>query len=105
MKILFFFLLFINFAFAIYIQLRPDQDAAATATAELFPEKIRLLPTPPRPVTCLEWGTFVDTDLEKVQAAISFHKLDNDLIQQEMGMAPFYWVYFPPPQQQAACRT
>ena len=96
MRILFFLLLFINFAFAIYIQIKPDEDAAAGAVSELHPEKIKLLPTSPRPVTCLELGTFVDADLKKVRAAISFHNLDGDLIQQETGMAPFYWVYFPP---------
>lgn len=96
MRILFFLLLFINFAFAIYIQIKPDKDAAAGAISELHPEKIKLLPTPPRSVTCLEWGTFVDADLEKLQAAIASHNLDSELIRQETGMAPFYWVYFPP---------
>lgn len=96
MRIVFLLLLFVNLAFAIYVQLEPGGGAAAHATAELHPEKLKLLPALARSDTCLEWGTFVEPELEKIEAAISRHDLDNDMARQATGMAPFYWVYFPP---------
>ena len=49
MRTLFFLLLFINLAFAVYIQLEPVGGSAAPPAWELQPEKIKLLPALPAP--------------------------------------------------------
>lgn len=96
MRTLFFLLLFINLAFATYVQLEPAAGSAVPPTRELQPEKIRLLPALPATPPCLEWGTFVEADLERLEAAIASHELDDKLTLQVLGTAPVYWVHIPP---------
>ena len=96
MRTVFFLLLFINIAFAVYIQselvpgerVRPSEDLQ-----EIQPEKIK----PPRePVACLEWGVFLDPDLERVEEAITQMQLDEKMDRQQMGKTPVFWVHIPP---------
>jgi hypothetical protein len=96
MRTLFFLLLFINLAFATYVQLEPAAGSAAPPVWELQPEKIKLLPALPAPAPCLEWGTFVEADLERPEAAITSHELGKKLTRQTLGTAPVYWVHIPP---------
>ncbi|SCX55025.1 SPOR domain-containing protein [Nitrosospira sp. Nsp1] len=96
MRTLFFLLLFVNLAFATYIQLEPAGGSAAPPAWELQPEKIKLLQALPASATCLEWGTFVEADLERLAAAIAAHELDDKVTRQELGTAPVYWVHIPP---------
>ncbi|WP_025042094.1 SPOR domain-containing protein [Nitrosospira briensis] len=95
MRTLFFLLLFVNLAFATYIQLEPAGGSAAPPAWELQPEKIKLLQALPASATCLEWGTFVEADLERLAAAITTHELDDKVTRQELGTAPVYWVHIP----------
>lgn len=101
MRTIFFLLLFINLAVAIYIQLEPDATSGAPQIAELRPEKIKplappLAPAAATPETCLEWGSFVDANLADIEAAISRHQLNDKMDRQAMGMTVFYWVHIPP---------
>jgi hypothetical protein len=96
MRTLFFLLLFINLVFATYIQLEPSARSATPPAWELQPEKIKLLPALPAPATCLEWGNFVEADLERPETAIARHGLDDKLTRQALGTAPVYWVHIPP---------
>ena len=96
MRTLFFLLLFVNLAFATYVQLEPVAGSAAPPAWELQPEKIKLLQAPPAPATCLEWGMFVEADQERLEAAIASHELDDKLARQTLGTAPVYWVHIPP---------
>jgi hypothetical protein len=97
MRTIFFLLLFINLAVAIYIQLEPDGTSEVQQIAELRPEKIKpLAPVAATPKACLEWGSFVDADLANVEAAISRHQLNDKMHRQTMGMTVFYWVHIPP---------
>lgn len=97
MKALFFLLLFINLAFALYIQLEPDESSRASLSAEL---QTKTGPSsaaaPPPPSVCLEWEAFPQPDVAHVEAAISRHNLEGKLKSRTMGMAPYYWVHIPP---------
>lgn len=97
MKALFFLLLFINLAFALYIQLEPDESSRASLSAEL---QAKTGPSseaaPPPPSVCLEWEAFAQPDIAHVEAAISRHNLDGKLKSRTMGMVPYYWVHIPP---------
>lgn len=97
MKALFFLLLFINLAFALYIQLEPDESSRASLSAEL---QAKTGPSseaaPPPPSVCLEWEAFAQPDIAHVEAAISRHDLDGKLKSRTMGMVPYYWVHIPP---------
>jgi len=70
MKALFFLLLVVNLVFVLYIQFGSDSNSSTQLSPELHPEKIKLLPTP-TPAACLEWGNFLGTNLQRVQAAIA----------------------------------
>ena len=99
MRTVFFLLLFINIAFAVYIQsetvpgerARPSKDLQ-----EIQPEKIKPPREPVEPVACLEWGVFLDPDLERVQEAITQMQLDEKMDRQQMGKTPVFWVHIPP---------
>ncbi|MCC2681787.1 MAG: hypothetical protein K0S36_1351 [Nitrosospira multiformis] len=97
MRALFFLLLFINLAFALYIQLEPDESSRASLPAEL---QAKTGPSseaaPPPPSVCLEWEAFAQPDVSHVEAAISRHDLDGKLKPRIMGMVPYYWVHIPP---------
>jgi hypothetical protein len=98
MRALFFLLLFINLAFALYIQLAPDESSRAPLPPELQAKTgpSPQTPTPPAPSMCLEWEAFAEPDIANVEAAISRHNLDGKLKSRTMGMAPYYWVHIPP---------
>ncbi len=92
MKTLFFLLLFFNVALAAYIQWKSDPSGALQLPQELQPEKIKPLPTL---ATCLEWGTFVEADLPRVEAALARQQLDDKMSPQAIGKVPVYWVHIP----------
>ena len=93
MKTLFFLLLFFNVALAAYIQLKPGSTGAMQLPSELQPEKIRPLSAF---TTCLEWGSFVEADLSRVEAALARQQLNDKMSPQAIGKAPFFWVHIPP---------
>lgn len=95
MRTLFFLLLFTNVAFAVYMLSRPVSSDSTPPPSGLRPEKIKPAPASV-PVTCLEWGTFVDADLGPVEAAIALQHLDDRMTRQEMGKVPAYWIHIPP---------
>lgn len=96
MRTVFFLLLFINIAFAVYIQSEPvpgEHVQPSKDLQEIQPEKIK----PPRePVACLEWGVFLDADLERVEEAIAQMQLDEKMDRQQMGKTPVFWIHIPP---------
>ena len=99
MRALFFLLLFINLAFALYIQLEPDESSRTPLSAELQARKTgpsTEAAAPAPPPMCLEWEAFAKPDTASVEAAISRHNLNSKLKPQPMGMAPYYWVHIPP---------
>lgn len=103
MRTIFFLLLFINLAFAVYIQLEPEASSRSAQFAEPMAEPSAEKMTsaaavPEESGICLEWGSFVAAELADVEAAISEHQLNDMLVRQSMGMAPFYWVHIPPLQ-------
>jgi hypothetical protein len=93
MRTLFFLLLFINAAFAVYTQLEPVSDTGIQPPPELHPEKIKSLSSS---VPCLEWGNFIGMELEHAQAAIAKQQLDHRVELEAMGKVPVYWVHIPP---------
>lgn len=95
MKTLFFLLLFINVAFAFYIQSPKPFSGSddVQPLPELQPEKIKSLSAS---TTCLEWGPFIETDLEHVEAAIARQQLDDKVNRQPAGKTPAYWIHIPP---------
>jgi hypothetical protein len=99
MRIIFFLLLFINLAFAVYIQLEPNTSSSSSRFAKPGAEKMTpAAAVPEEPATCLEWGSFVAAELADVEAAIAKHQLNGKLVRRSMGMVPFYWVHIPPLQ-------
>ena len=98
MKILFFLLLVFNVALAAYIQLKSDTTVAMQLPSELHPEKIQ--PVSPF-TTCLEWGTFIEPDLPRVEAALAQQQLSDKVLPQAAGRIPVYWVHIPPLQSKA----
>lgn len=99
MKALFFLLLFVNVAFAIYIHFEPGSASIAQSRPELYPEKIKLLSAPapaPAPVACLEWRNFSGADLQRAEAAIAKLQLGDKLSQHVAGEVSAYWVHIPP---------
>jgi hypothetical protein len=96
MRTVFFLLLFINIAFAVYIQSEPVSGEHARPSMdlqEIQPEKMK----PSRePVACLEWGAFLDADLERVEEAIAQMQLDEKMDRQQMGKTPVFWIHIPP---------
>jgi hypothetical protein len=93
MRTLFFLLLLTNVAFAAYMLSGPGPGAGTPPQLELRSEKVKPLPAP---ATCLEWGTFLDADLERVDAVIAAQQLGNQVTRQAMGKVPVYWVHMPP---------
>jgi hypothetical protein len=99
MRTVFFLLLFINIAFAVYIQSEPvagdhaQSRDHAQPSREVEPEKLKLSR---KPVTCLEWGVFLDADLERVEEAIAQMQLDEKMDRQQMGKTPVFWIHIPP---------
>ncbi|SCY52948.1 Sporulation related domain-containing protein [Nitrosospira sp. Nl5] len=93
MRTLFFLLLLTNAAFAAYMLSRPGPGAGTPPQLELRSEKVKPLPAP---ATCLEWGTFLDADMERVEAVIAAQQLGNQVTRQAMGKVPVYWVHIPP---------
>jgi hypothetical protein len=98
MKILFFLLLVFNVALAAYILLKSDTTVAMQLPSELLPEKIK--PVSPF-TTCLEWGTFIEPDLPRVEAALAQQQLSDKVLPQAAGRIPVYWVHIPPLQSKA----
>ncbi|HVW63716.1 MAG TPA: hypothetical protein VHB01_01785 [Nitrosospira sp.] len=100
MRTVFFLLLFINIAFAVYIQSEPasgdhapSRDHAQPSREEAPPER----PQPSRePVACLEWGVFLEADLEQVEAAIAQIQLDAKVDHEQRGKTPVFWIHIPP---------
>lgn len=95
MKILFFLLLFFNVAFAAYIQFKsePGGNVQLQLPPELHPEKIRSISPF---TTCLEWGTFIEADLPRVEEALARQQLGDGINPQAIGKIPVYWVHIPP---------
>lgn len=93
MRTLFFLLLFINAAFAVYIQLAPVSGGGTLPPPELHPERIKPLSAS---ADCLEWGPFIDADLERAQAAIVRQQLDSKVNLEAAGKVPVYWIHIPP---------
>lgn len=94
MKTLFFLLLFVNVAFAFYIQapgLFSGNDVPPLPT--LQPERIKPLAAA---ANCLEWGSFFETDLEQVEAALARQELKDRVSRQSAGKTPAYWIHIPP---------
>jgi len=91
-------LLVFNVALAAYIQLKSDATVAMQLPSELHPEKIK--PVSPF-TTCLEWGTFIETDLPRVEAALAQQQLSDKVLPQAAGRIPVYWVHIPPLQSKA----
>ena len=96
MRTVFFLLLFINIAFAVYIQSEPVAGNHAQPSEEPLPEKIRPSRKPVELVTCLQWGVFLDADLERVETAMAQMQLDAKMERQQMGKVPVYWIHIPP---------
>ena len=91
-------MLVFNVALAAYIQLKSDATVAMQLPSELHPEKIK--PVSPF-TTCLEWGTFIEPDLPRVEAALAQQQLSDKVLPQAAGRIPVYWVHIPPLQSKA----
>lgn len=86
-------MLVFNVALAAYIQLKSDSTVAMQLPSELHPEKIK--PVSPF-TTCLEWGTFIEPDLPRAEAALAREQLSDKVHPQAAGKIPVFWVHIPP---------
>jgi hypothetical protein len=95
MKILFFLLLIFNVALAAFIQFKSDSTPSlhVQLPSELHPEKIK---SAPASITCLQWGNFIETNLQPVEAALAREQLDDKVKRQAVGRIPVFWVHMPP---------
>jgi hypothetical protein len=93
MKILFFLLLVFNVAIAAFIHFKSNAIPALQLPTELHPEKIRPAPAA---TSCLQWGNFIETNLQPVEAALAREQLDDKVQRQEVGKIPVFWVHIPP---------
>ena len=94
MKTLFFLLLLVNVVFTFYIQMpRPLSGSHVQPLPELQPEGIKPLATS---VNCLEWASFFEADLERVETAIARQELGDKISRQPMGKTPVFWIHIPP---------
>lgn len=100
MRTVFFLLLFINIAFAVYIQSEPALGDHAPSRGHAQPsseEDQTERPKPSKePVACLEWGIFLDADMAPVEAAIAQIQLDARLDREQRGKIPVFWIHIPP---------
>lgn len=93
MKILFFLLLVFNIALAAFIQFKSSSTVSFQLPSELHPEKIQPAPAA---TTCLQWGNFIETNLQPVEAALARQQLDDKVKRQAVGKIPVFWVHIPP---------
>lgn len=91
-------MLVFNVGLAAYIQLKSDSTVAMQLPSELHPEKIK--PVSPF-TTCLEWGTFIEPDLPRAEAALSREQLSDKVHPEAAGKIPVYWVHIPPLRSKA----
>lgn len=96
MRTVFFLLLFINIAFAVYIQSEPVPGEHARPSMDLQEIQQEKMKPVREPVACLEWGAFLDADLERVEEAIAQMQLDEKMNRQQMGKTPVFWIHIPP---------
>jgi len=93
MKILVFLLLVFNVALAAYIQFKSESGGSLQLPPELHPEKIRPASTS---TTCLQWGNFIEANLQPVEAGLARQQLDDKVNRQAIGKSPVFWVHIPP---------
>lgn len=91
MRIFFFLLVLTNILFLI-IQSELN-DANKLSVAELYPEKIKLLPSQ---VTCLIWSDLFGVDLLNIRAELSQLGLAADIRELSAGKTTVHWVSIPP---------
>lgn len=91
MRIFFFMLVLTNILFLI-IQSELN-DTKKLSVAELYPEKIKLLPSQ---VTCLIWGDLFGVDLLNIRAELSQLGLAADIRELSAGEITVHWVSIPP---------
>ena len=93
MKIILIFLLTLNVAYLIGMQLYSNEETTTYAPMLLNPEKIVLLPVDEN---CLEWGSFDEEQLHVAEAIVSEVVSDQFYSLEEAGSRTMYWLYIPP---------
>jgi len=94
MKIIFIFLLIINIAYLIGMQLHSNEQNITTNTPTLVnPEEIIVLPVYEN---CLEWGNFYEEQIPYAETVISELIPDQSYSLEQSGNTLMYWLYIPP---------
>ncbi len=108
MRGLFFLLLSVNSAFAVYLYFGPPRGGEAQVMQQqINPGKIKLLGDPSAPAgpagmaaqalaACVEWGTFSGNEMVRAEAALAKLALGDKMSQKSVERAVGYWVYVPP---------
>lgn len=93
MKIIFIFLLILNVAYLIGMQLYSNEETTAYTPMLLNSERIVLLPVDEN---CLEWGSFDEEQLHDAETIVSEVVSDQLYSVEEVGSTTRYWLYIPP---------
>lgn len=93
MKIIFIFLLIINAAYVIGMQLHYAEKNTLYAPTLLDSEKIVLLPVAE---SCLEWGNFYEEQMHYAETMVSEIVSDQSYNVEEADGIIMYWLYIPP---------
>lgn len=102
---LFFLLLSVNAAFAVFLYFGPSRGGGETPVQQqISPEKIKVLVEGPQapvkpakaPAACVEWGPFAGNEMTRAEAALAALALGDRLSQKSVERAVGYWVYIPP---------
>ena len=91
MKIFFYLLLFANIIMLAIIAI-VELNSNNNSVMELYPEKIRVLPTQ---IACLEWRNLYGTALQHARAELSKLNLDHSVTETVMGEIIVYIVHIP----------
>jgi len=108
MRLVFFLLLLGNVLLASFILLE-QRGSDAVLPPPLNADKIKLLPPVAAPEraksaaqraapaqACLEWGSFVGTELQRAESALAALQIGDKLHQKSVGEVTAFWVHLPP---------
>lgn len=83
----------------------PRPSPPVLAATPSLPEPLPVTAAPPVAApelrVCLEWGSFADTDLPKVQTALNGLSLGESVRKIEITVPSRYWIYLPPRNSKA----
>ena len=74
----------------------PLAASAVTVSVPVVAAPVAAAPAPPVKLSCMEWGEFSGTDLQRAEKALASFKLGDRLKQHVVEYTSGYWVYVAP---------